>query len=447
VQQGARGPSQEGTSRLYSSIEQWWGEELTASLAEKASSAPADQIEAFLDELDVSGSHLSQIHALLDEQEAFLDGLHVSGSHLGVRAVIDAMRSQVEAFFDELDVSGGWALPDKQPGILRPLVGTNGFRYQGLNSNVALRLLLYVPEVALEREPLDGLFELRGKRVTHRSRKVMRLILGDLADLRPFVYQGIVSFTLVSPARHPGGSLLWEVDALANPAVRDLARQLASDDLGKLPEDRLLGNDLYLATILRSYFAAQKMGMARMSQGTANPLSRTEIERQLLSALLYREIGDGRYSLMSTLAQLPVPDFSDNPKLLVQLRNNDEKFNAWRQKLGAALSHVGELPDSADLDEASAIVKTELLSALSDVERSTKQSTALQAARQGVVQFGVSAVGAVSAGLATGNPVAGLIGGASTQLAQFAVNYLKALRAKRSDRLVLSLAALFDISK
>jgi hypothetical protein len=444
VPQGARGPSQDGTSLLYSSIERWWGEELTASLADKASSAPADQIEAFLDELDVS--HLSQMEALVGEHEALLDELRVSGSHLGARAASDAMTSQVDAFFDELEVSGGWALPDKQPGILRPLVGTNGF-YQGLNSNVALRLLLYVPEVALEREPLDGLFELRGKRVTHRSRKVMRSILGELADLRPFAYQGIVSFTLVSPAGYPGVPSLWEVDALANPAVRDLARRLASDDLGILPEDRLLGFDIFLATILKTYFAAQKMGMARMSQGTANPLSRTQIERQLLSALLYREIGDDRYSLMSTLAQLPVPDFSDNPKLLVQLRNNDEKFNAWRQKLGAALSHVSELPDSADLDEASAIVKTELLSALSDVERSTKQSTALQAASQGVVQFGVSAVGAVSAGLATGNPVAGLIGGASTQLAQFAVNYLKALRAKRSDRLVLSLAASFDTSK
>jgi hypothetical protein len=150
---------------------------------------------------------------------------------------------------------------------------------------------------------------------------------------------------------------------------------------------------------------------------------------------------------MSTLARLPVPDFSNDPKLLVMLRNNDDKFNAWRETLGAALSHITELPESADLHEASAIVKTELQSALSGVDRATRQSPALSSARQGVVQFGLSAVGAVSAGVVTGNPVAGLIGGASTQLVQAAVNYVKAVRANRADRLVLSLAASFDSRK
>ncbi len=92
----------------------------------------------------------------------------------------------------------------------------------------------------------------------------------------------------------------------------------------------------------------------------------------------------------------------------------------------------------------SAIVQTELLSALADVERSTKQSPVLQAARHGVVQFGIGAVGAVSAGLVTGSPLAGLVGGASTQLVNSVVQYLKNLGERRSDRLVLALAASFD---
>jgi len=394
VQHGAGGPSDEYTSLLYSTIERWWGEELSLTLAKKASAAPAYQIRAFWEEMQQACVYRSPV------------------------------------------------LPDMRPGTLRPLIGSNLLERKepGLSSSVALRLLLYVHEVALESDPLDRVFA--PKPVNRATRKALHLTLSQLADLRPFVYQGLVHFTLVrSPALHPGYSG-WEAQALTNPRVRNMARNLASGL--EYSNDEM--DDGLLRGILISLFTAQKMGLMRMSEGRANPLSRTEAERELLKALLFRNLGDDRYLLMSTLAQLPVPDFSDDPKLLTQLRTNDDKFNAWRQKLGAALSDIGEMPDSANFGEASAIVRTELLSALTDVERSTKQSPVLQAARHGVVQFGVGAVGAVP-GLVTGSPVAGLVGAASTALANTVVQSLQALRARRSDRLVLALAASFDTKK
>lgn len=395
VYEQAKGPSQEWTEKLYSSIEQWWGEELTASLAEKASSAPEEQIEAFLEDL--------------------------------------------AAVYNESP-----PLPERQLGILRPLVGMSMFNQRDslLKSSVALRLLLYVPEVAIEKDPIDILFWMRGKPLKPPLLDIMRQTLGRLADLRPFVYQGIVHFTQVGSPTRQHVREGWGPEVLDNAAVRELARRVATAEPGA--SDMHLRDVNFLPAILSSYFHSQKIGLMRMAENTANPLSRSEMERQLLSVLLSGKIADDRYSTASTLAQLSVPDFGGDPRFLVQLRNSDDKFNSWRQKLRGALSHVGELPDSADLGEASAIVRTELQSALIDIERSTNQSPVLQTARKGVVQFGVSAVGAVSAGYFTGSPLAGLVGGASTQFANSLLQYLKDLRARRSDRLLLALAASFD---
>lgn len=105
------------------------------------------------------------------------------------------------------------------------------------------------------------------------------------------------------------------------------------------------------------------------------------------------------------------------------------------------------MPDTANLQEASEIVRTELESALSGVSKSVSKSPALQSARQGFVQFGVGAIGAVSVSeVVTGSPLAGLVSAASVELANTVVNYLKALRARRSDRLVLALAASFEVA-
>lgn len=386
------------TLLLYAEIEDWWGEELSPALAEKASNAPAYQIAEFVEHLG-------------------------SAKLMGYSPTLQQM----------------------SPGILRPLVGSNVIdrfgRKAALSSGTALRLLLYVHEVVIESEPLGRLFSLHGRKIDSRSRDVIKHIFTQLAHLRPFALSGLLHFTLVhSPAIHPAYSS-WESDALLTQGVREFARKAALDHGASADE---ASDDLVLMAVLRQCFSALKIGMMRMTAGTANPLTRTDSERELLRALMTQQINDKRYSLVGTLAQLPVPDFTDDPALLTKLRDSDDKFEAWRLKLGDALSQVGELPDSSNFREATDIVRTELMSALPAIETSTTKSGVLRAANQGIVQFGLSAVGAVSAGVVTGNPIAGIIGAATTQLGAAAFNSIKSLREKRSDRLVLALAASFD---
>lgn len=387
----------EWTRSLYESIEAWWGEELSPSLAAKAVRAPGYQLRQFLEDVG--------------EQSLIYEGLP--------------------------------QLPPKKVGTLRPLVSSNVSEPAdwGSNGAIALRLLLYSHEVAIQSEPIGAMFAMQRLAIDEHSRWSIGQVLTHLSNFRPFVFDGILHFTLVhSPARHPAFSG-WERDILANADVRQQAIALATDL--DIPAGEV--DDFLLAELIIHFFTALKMGLTRMAEGKANPLIRTDSERKLLRALLTPTMDERRQASMNTLARLTVPDFTNDPKLLVALRNNDEQFNAWRQKLGGALSYVGDLPDSADFTGASAIVKTELESALSEVTASTKKSPVLTAARSGSVQFGVGAVGAISAGLATGNPVAaGLVGAASTQLTNTIINSFRSLQSRRSDRLVLALAASFE---
>ncbi|OBH54341.1 hypothetical protein A5685_12355 [Mycobacterium colombiense] len=343
------------------------------------------------------------------------------------------------------------ALPSMERGTLRPLVSGNPIEFvPNDNVSVALRLLLYTQEVALECDFIADMLWLRGNPVDQHARDLMRDVLAKLADLRPFIHQGIVHLTPVrSPAVHPSTSK-WEYEAVKQPGVRDLVFQLLVENqrlTGEfIPEDEI--TDGILAAVLTSFYGATKIALHRMSEGTANPLTRTRAERELLDALLARgELPDRRRPLVDTLARLSVPDFRGDPKMLVHLRNSDEQFGIWRDKLGHALDLVGDMPENANLEEASDIVRTELESALSGLRKSVTQSLALRSAKNGVVQFGVGAVGAaVSASAISGSPTAGLITGASTQALNTVISYIKELRARRSDRLVLALAASFDAS-
>lgn len=328
-------------------------------------------------------------------------------------------------------------------GTLRPLVSSNAADPTGWSSSgaVALRLLLYSHEVAIQAEPIGAMLAVRHAPVDELSRRTAQQVLTQLSAFRPFISEGILHFTHVhSPARHPAASG-WESAVLANADVRQQALDLAADL--DIPTDEI--DELLLRGLLMHYFTSLKMGLISMARGRANPLIRSDSERKLLSALLTSAVDQKRQAAVSTLAQLSVPDFTTDPKLLISLRNNDEKFNAWRQTLGGALSYVGQLSDSANLADASSIVKTELMSALSGIKASTEKSSAASTARTGFVQFGVGAVGAMSAGIATGSPMAaGLVGAASTQATNFLVSSIKELQTRRSNRLVLALAASFS---
>lgn len=333
-------------------------------------------------------------------------------------------------------------LPPMSPGILRPVVAANMFEEQDFDDvQTALRLLLYAHEVVLETNVCDELLAVASDNsVAKPARRRLKRALIRLAYLRPFIQQGIVHFNPIrSRSIHPSG-MAWNIDALANPGIRAIAERLV---VQHAPDEE--ADNAQLGWILTCRFGALKVGLMSMADGKASPLTRSDAEREMLGALLSHQIRDERHSLVSSLAQLPVPNFRNDLNLLVRLRRDDDKFHFWRQKLATALAYVREMPDSPHLHEASAVVHTELITALSDINQSTRKSPVLTAASQGVVQFGVGAIGVVSSGLATGNAVtAGLVGVASAQLTQSLIDGLRALQARRSGRLILALAASFD---
>ena len=235
---------------MYSTIENWWGDELTTETAEKASTSPAYQLRAFLE--DVASPDLTNYSP---------------------------------------------ALPPMERGTLRPLVSGNPVEFDPSDSvDVALRILLYAHEVALENDFIGRMFWLRGQPIDNEARGLVRDVLSKLADLRPFIHQGIVHLTPVrSPAIHPAYSM-WEYTAIEHPEVRDVAHQLLVEN-GLFADEEI--TEGLLAGVLTFFFGATKIALHRMSQGTANPLTRTEAERALVNALLVAKykIGADRWSI------------------------------------------------------------------------------------------------------------------------------------------------------
>jgi hypothetical protein len=390
------------SAALYSTIEDWWGEEVSPSMVKKVAAAPKYQIRKFLNDV------------------AAQDFLNFSP-----------------------------VLPAMARGTLRPLVSANPIEaVPNDDVSVALRILLYSQEVALECDFIGDVFQESTGAVAEWEHELTVDVLGKLAALRPLVHQGIVHFTSVrSRAIHPASSL-WQYRALKKPEIRELVLQLVNEHEtltgSRFAEDEV--TETLLAFFLVNFYGAIKIGLQRMSDGTANPLTRSEADRVLVNALFAGGLSpDRRLLRLDTLARLPVPDFRSDPKLLVGLRDSDEHFGSWREKLGRALDLIGEMPDSGNLDEASDIVRTELESALPGLRKAVDRSPALRAAENGVVQFGVGAVGAASAAIVvTGSPIAGIVSGATTQALSGIVSYFKERRGKKADRLKLALAASFD---
>ncbi|MBU8818771.1 hypothetical protein KL864_23020 [Mycolicibacterium goodii] len=389
------------TFSLISTIENWWGVELTKELAAKAAAAPSCQIQTFLD--------------------------HLWSSDLA---------------------EGSPALPPMGRGTLRPLVSGNpAGMISNDNVSVALRTLLYAHEVVVDCDFIYSALGVKDQSLTNLDRQLIEYALRELVDIRPFIDQGILFIAPVVGDFFSDQE--WEIAAVQEPEIRAIALELSRQNQRltaySLGEEQI--DDAYLALILHMFHGTMKVAFRQMALGTANPLMRTDADRKLVNVLLAAEkIHDQRHYRLDTPARLPVPNFVGDADLLLRLRNSDDQFGQWRDKLGSALDTVADLRDSADLEQASDIVRTELESAYPGVQRSIVKSTMLNNAQKGFIQFGVGAVSAVSAAMITGNPTAGLIGAASSQLANFAINSVKELGEKRKDRLMVGIAASFNAS-
>jgi hypothetical protein len=381
---------------LYNHIETWWDRELNVELADTISGAPDYQIVAF--------------------SESFAE--------------------QDVPFPDRMTETE--TIP---AGSLRPMVALPGLgRLTPPVDNVpmALRLLLYVQEVVLEIDFLHILFHFAAVAdVTTESRSELRRTLLALAAIRPLVLRGVIHVThVLSRARHPSQSGRAR-EAAENPEMMELARQLAGIPSG------VEVSPWELTEVLLEHFGVLYFACSLATRHLATPLALSETDSRVLSAALSRQIQDGRFATVSHLARLPVPEFESDAELLVRLRNDEACFGEWRQKLSGALTAIDSLPDSADMNEAADIIRSELESATARINRSVSRSPALTAAKGGWRRIGVGAIGAATTGLITGNPYVALAGLGASQLADTALAYLSELSQRRSDRLILDVIASF----
>jgi hypothetical protein len=386
---------------LYDHVETWWGDQLTFELAEKIGAAPRKHIASFSDSLT-----------------------RYPGVSISAR------------------------IP---PGTLRPLVAEPNLRHRTVDGvSLALRLLLYSHEAAIESEFLNILYLVsEPQEIDESSRRDLRRTLRQLAMLRPLALQGVVHVAHVhSPVHHPSHAWSgWQQELLADPEIFKLASELPSLD----QLDRLIMREDFehaeLVEALTRDFGVLHYACWLAERREAAPLARSEAEMKILSAILNRQISDGRYSTLTTLARLPVPVFSLNAQVVARLRSDDEAFAGWRESLGSALEHIHTMPDSADMNDAAEIVHCELSSATAGIRKSIKKSPLLESAKSGVAKFGIDAVGAATVGLVSGNPWAALVSGASAQAADAVRSYINSVNGRRSDRLVLDLVAAFMPTK
>lgn len=383
---------------LYDHIETWWGEQLTFELVKKISRAPKEQLVAFSESLTrYPGSLISE------------------------------------------------PIPS---GSLRPLVTESNRRTWVTADGVplALRLLLYSPEVAIERDFLEPLYLLRepdeaDESLYDQAGRALR----QLVMLRPFALQGLVHLTHVfSRAMHPSHAWSgWQQELLADPEIFRLASELprlSEADRWRIREE--MGHTELVGVLSRD-FSMLHFACWLAERGEVTPLARSEAEMKILSASLHRQISDHRYSTLSTLARLPVPDFSLDFQTLARLRGDGDMFEAWRKSLRDALGHVQAMPDSADMNDAAAIVHYELSSATAVLEASIKKSPFLESTKSRAANFGIGAIGAMTTGLMTGSAWAALASGATVHAADAVRHYINSINERRSDRLVLDIVSSF----
>ncbi|TAM64109.1 hypothetical protein [Mycobacterium sp.] len=305
---------------------------------------------------------------------------------------------------------------------------------------VALRVLLYSHEVVLQSDFFDKLILEPQKFLSKVSRINLLQGLEHLRLLKPFLSTGSVHFI----PTYTYGHYLHQANTdsmtsvIEDPAVHDIAVELASTM--RLTNTGKAG----LVEALAWHFGALSVSCALAERRYATPLARSEAEKAILAALLEKPVVDGRATIVSSLARLPVPDFSGDPALLARLRNDEESFSTFRERLAGALAHVEQMTDLSDLNEAAQVVHSELSFAITAVTKSVERSPALQALKGGLTRFGIAAVAAGTAGgLAAGGPWAGLAGAAAGQTVDAVRSYVEAINSRRRGRLILDVCTSF----
>ncbi len=370
-------------------IEQWWGEALTASLANRILSAPLNHLTAFAE--------------FLHEQVV------------------------------------GPPLPELAPGRIRPILKYNPADAQRGRAalhylRVAPPMLLYTHEIAIE-DPLPFLLL--------ENRSVATEAMEHLLALQPLARSGaVVFFKYPDRFRHP----VWTHRFVSSPD-EELMRELPNYDewlaerrrLSAIPRDYNFGQLIFhsQSAIGLSVLLAQE------APGRLNVVA-TSAEEAVLLPIGMRKAAlaapETRNLHLAKLSAMQLPSLRGDAVLAV--RQSAEEFAEWRRALGSALQQVKGI-SSDDVSwqrDARSIMQNELEPIRNRLERAVGQSPALTVAKSGALTLGYSALGALAGAAGGGNVAAGLIGAAAGRGAEVGVNYLRALREQRRNRAVLDLA-------
>jgi hypothetical protein len=91
----------------------------------------------------------------------------------------------------------------------------------------------------------------------------------------------------------------------------------------------------------------------------------------------------------------------------------------------------------------SEVLEPELLPVAAKVERSTRESAFLSAARSGTRSFGIAGLGGAAGALAVGNILSAVVGAAASRGVEAVGDDISILRQQRSDKALLQLALSF----
>jgi hypothetical protein len=274
-----------------------------------------------------------------------------------------------------------------------------------------------------------------------RTKALKRLI-----KMRPLVEDGSIRFALMSRGY--------------TSTLDDLQKLLASPDIAlyldrywtevtrgvDTPIDFLDPNISPHAIRMTAYvaFAAMNGACQLAAAQKAHLLALKKNDQDVLRILLEQPVVDNSHVLLHKLAALKVPNMTGDIDSLVALRKSEGAFAQWRTHLGNALTYVGDLTDEQSVDEAADVVYAHLLDGLSQIQKAFKKSPALQALKGGAQGMFLTGISTAATAMTSGDPVKSFIVGSATKAGDVGYQYVKALVARRKDRLIPDVMMLFD---
>lgn len=388
----------------YESVREYWGEELTPTLADRIVDAPVDHLDHF---------------------QSFLNGLSSCAK---------------------------MTLPDLPPGELRPVISTGAIDFiYGNNAGLAVAklapsLLIYAHQLVVN-DVSYGLCSTDAER--------RRGAADWLIAVKPLFDDGLIHFRIIdSRKRHPSWRKYYNHldeninnidDSDINCFVEQCTQVIdAKEHMAEEEWNRFKGDILYQLIIDASSF----YGFERLWPNKVHRLLRSKAEHTVMRAIFEQAAaidGDADVLRLLNLSQLVMPGFTTDIRSLVSVRRSEEEFAQFRHHLATALSQLDlrDRHDSVQLAAARKLIYAECEPMRARVNSAMKKSPALEALRVGTVGFGVSLLAAVGGFAVGGNLTSAATSAAVAKVSDAALEYVRAYKRRKKAERVADFVATF----